>query len=100
MSEREFLRNERPNEYELRFSVEGQVRLTVKAESLEDAMAQARAMVDEDDFGLELDDVFHVKVDRVRKSCAMYLVTRDGRPMQVSVLEEHDKPRQPDESGF
>ena len=100
MNESGFLKNERPNEYELRFSIEGEVRLTINANSLEHATEQAREMLDEDDFGLELDEVFRVKVDRVYKSCPMYLVTRNGRAMQVSSLEEGDKPRKPDERGF
>lgn len=95
-----FLKNERPNEYEARFKVEGEVRVTIKAESLEDAQSKAEAMMDEKDFGRELDDTHYVDIDHVWKSVPMFLVTRDGTTMQVSRLAEGDMPREADERGF
>lgn len=100
IDEAAFLKNERAGEYEARFTVRGEVRMTIKADSLDAAKAVASDKIEDDDFGLELDDVTDVRVDRVWKSQTMFLVTRDGKPWQVSRLEEGDLPRQPDERGF
>lgn len=81
-----FLTSERPNDYEARFAIEGEVRVTSKASSPEEAQAKAYAMLNDDDFGRELDEVLSVKLERVQKSCKMYLVMRGGRPIQVSHL--------------
>lgn len=90
----DFSVNERPREYEVRFKVEGEVRLTIEADSLEDAKAQARTMMEDDDsFGSEIDDVHEVTVDHVWKSPPMYRVQRGDRTMQVSKLEPGDMPR-------
>ncbi len=95
-----FLKNERPNEYEARFTVTGEILLTIKADSLEDAQAKARSKLEDDDFGSELDDVGDVRVNHVWKSVPMFLVLRDGKVMQVSRLAEGDLPREPTERGF
>lgn len=95
MNEDEFLRNERPNEYEVRFRVEGEISVTIKAESLEDAQVKAQAMAEDEEFGHELDQVEDIDIARVWKSQPMFLVTRDGKAMQTSHLKEGDLPRKP-----
>jgi hypothetical protein len=100
MEETAFIKDERPGEFEVRFSVRGEICLTINAESLEDAKAQAEAMTEDEDFGTEVDTAEEVRVEHVRKSRPMYLVTRNGRPMRVSRLEDGDAPRQPTERGF
>lgn len=96
----DFIADERPGEYEATFSVRGTIHVTVKAESLEEARAKAAAMTEDEEFGLELDEADHVSLDRVFKTRPMFLVTRNGRSMQVSHLQPGDLPRQPDERGF
>jgi hypothetical protein len=92
--------NNRPREYEAVFEIEGELRVSIEAASPEEASNKAKQMLDEGDFGLELDEVTHAKVYRIRKRPPMFLVTREGRAMQVSVLELGDEPREPDERGF
>lgn len=92
--------NERPREYEVRFSVRGEIHATVTADSIEDARRKAEAMTEDDDFGLDLDKAEEVSVGHIWKSKPMYRVMRDGRPMQTSHLEPGDLPREPDERGF
>lgn len=96
----DFSVNERPNEYEVRFAIRGEVRLTINAGSKEEAQQKAQAMLDDEDFGLELDGVDEARVDYVWKSQRMFRVTRDGKAMQVSRLDAGDLPREPDERGF
>lgn len=96
----DFSVNERQNEYEVRFTVRGEIRLTVTADSPEAARAQAEAMTEDEEFGLELDDTSEVRLDQVWKSRPMFRVTREGRAMQVSHLDASDMPREPDERGF
>ncbi len=96
----DFITNERYGEYEATFSVRGTIRITIKAESLEEARSKADAMTEDEEFGLELDDAEDVSLDRVGKTRPMFLVTRDGQSMQVSHLQPGDLPRQPDERGF
>lgn len=100
IDESQFSKNERPNAYEARFAIRGEVLVTITADSAEDAKAKAEAMLDDEDFGLELDDVTDASVDYVWKTPAMFRVTREGRTMQVSRLEEGDTPREPNEYGF
>lgn len=100
MNEVDFLKNERPNEYEVRFRIDGEVCVTINAASENEAKEKAQAMLEDNDFGLELDAVIDAKVQYVWKSPAMYLVTRDGWAMQVSRLREGDLPRQPTDRGF
>lgn len=100
IDETKFHKNERPNEYQACFKVEGEVRVTINADSLEEAEAKAAAMTDDEDFGTELDDVEWVDVRHVRKTPPMFLVTRDGQNFQVSRLSEGDEPREPTETGF
>jgi len=96
----DFTKDEKPGEYGIRFRVKGEIRLTIKAESKEDAKAQAEAMLEDEDFGLELDEVDEVRVDYVYKTPAMFRVMREGKVMQVSRLEPGDVARAPNEYGF
>jgi hypothetical protein len=96
----DFSADTREGEYEARFRVTGEVHVQIKASSLEDARRQAFAMLDDERFGLELDGVDEVEVDRVFKAHTMYRVIREGREMQVSHLLPGDLPRDPDERGF
>ena len=100
MNKELFKVNERPDEYEATFSIEGEVSLTIKAESLEAAKAKAQAMLDDEEFGHELDSVEMADVRRVFKTPPMFLVLREGKVMQVSRLMEGDEPREYTESGF
>lgn len=100
MTAADFLKNEKPNEFQARFRVEGEILVTIQAESLEEAEAKAKAKLDHDDFGTELDEVTDIGISQVWKSQAMFLVERDGRALQVSHLKEGDKPRQRTETGF
>ena len=100
MDEALFIKDELPGEFEARFSVRGEIRLTIKADSLEDARAKAEAMLEDENFALELDEADEVSVDNVWKSNPMFLVTRDGQTMRVSTLQEGDEPREPTERGF
>jgi hypothetical protein len=95
-----FLKDEKPGEYDVTFRMEGTVYRTVKAESLEAAQREAERLLDDEDFGLELDQVDKGRVSHLTKTRPMYLVTRNGRKSQVSRLEPGDEPRQPDERGF
>lgn len=96
----DFLKNEFPNDYDVRYSVEGEINITVKADSLEEARDKAEAQIAGDNLGLEIDVVNSVTVSRVWKTQPMFLVTRGGKIMQVSRLEEGDEPRQPNANGF
>lgn len=96
----DFVKNERACEYTATFEVRGEVTVTIHADSEAEAKEKAEAMLDSEDFGLELDEVTQADVRRVRKSPPLYLVMKDGRPMQVSRLSPGDLPRQPDERGF
>jgi len=96
----DFCVNDRPREYSVRFDVRGEIHLTIEADSLEAARAQAQAMVEADDFGLELDEVTHADIAALYKSRSMFFVTRDGCSVQVSHLLPGDVPRKPSERGF
>jgi hypothetical protein len=96
----DFSVNERLNDYEVSFNVRGEVSLTIEATSLEDARAKAEDEMDDEEFGIELDEVTETRIGHVRKSQPMYRVLRDGKQMQVSRLLPGDTPRQPDERGF
>ncbi|OCP36764.1 hypothetical protein [Ensifer sp. LC163] len=96
----DFIADERPGEYEATFEVRGTIRVTIKAESLQEAEAKAEVMAEDDEFGLELDEADEVSVNWVSRPLPMFLVTRDGRKMKVSRLQPGDVPRQPDERGF
>ena len=100
MAETEFLKNERPNEYEARFRVEGDLFVSIEADSLDEAKAKAAAMLDDEEAMLELDAITDARVDHVWKSPTMFLVNRGGSVMQVSRLQDGDIPRQPDDRGF
>lgn len=90
-----FLVNRRIGEYEADFAISGTVSVSISAQSLDDAKAKADDMCDDDDFGLELDEVDDVCKTRVFKKPALYLVMRGGDVMQVSCLQDGDLPRQP-----
>ncbi len=96
----DFLKNERPNEYEARFSVSGELCVDITASSLEEAKQKAKAMMDNEEFGYDIEEVNDVRLNHVWKKPVMFLVTRDGRKMQVSRLDDGDLPRQPDQDGF
>ena len=100
MNETDFLTKSRPHEYEVRVRVQGEIHTTIKAESVEDAKAKAHEMIQDDEFCLDLHEVTDAEVDHVWKSPDMFLVTREGRAMQVSRLQDGDIPRQPNERGF
>lgn len=64
-------------------------------------MRQANEMMEDDDFGIDIDDVDSVKIAGIRKSPKLYLVTdAEGRKCQKSRLQPGDMPREPDERGF
>lgn len=92
--------NERPNEYEARFRIEGEITAFIRADNLEDAKAKAQAMAEDEEFGHELDSVEDVDISRVWKSVPMYRILRNGKAMQTSYLVEGDLPRDPTETGF
>lgn len=94
----DFSVNEKPREYEIRLDVRGTIRMTIEADSLEEAKTRAHEKAYEladDALGIELDEVEEVAVGMVYKSPKMYRVMRDGRAMQVSRLEPGDAPREP-----
>lgn len=95
-----FSKDEKPGEFQARFKVRGEVIVTIRAENVDDARAKATAMMDDDEFGLELDDISDISLDHVSKTPAMYRITRDGRKMQANYLREGDLPRDPDDRGF
>lgn len=78
----QFQVNEKADEYQVTFRV------------------QVDEMMQEDDFGSELDEVSYVDLDSIRQHPRMYLVKRDGRDMQVSHLREGDQPREPHKYDF
>lgn len=92
--------NERPRQYEAKFEVRGVVFMTFQADSIEEARAMAEAVQGDEEFGLTIDEVESVDVQRVRKTPPMFRVIRDGKSMQVSMLAPGDLPREPDERGF
>lgn len=95
-----FSTNERHNEYEATFRVSGRVTVTIIADSKEDAETKARAMMDDEEFGLDPNEADEVDLDFIRKTPPMYRVIRDGKIMQSGRLMEGDLPREPDERGF
>lgn len=96
----DFIADDRPGEYDAIFSVHGTIRMTIKAESYEEAREKAVSMTEDEEFGLEIDEADDVSVGWLCKTPPMFLVTREGRSMQVSHLQPGDLPRQPDERGF
>lgn len=95
-----FYENVRADEYEARFDIQGELSVTIKAASPEEAKAKAEAMMEDPEFGLEMDEVDRIDLSFVRKTPPMFLVERDGRKMQVSRLQDGDRPREPDDRGF
>ena len=97
----DFSVNEKKGEFEVVLYFTGTVRTTVSAADEEAARTQAAVLLKEyKDEGVELDEIEAGRVERCRASRPMYLVTRDGGPMQVSHLQPGDLPRQPTASGF
>lgn len=95
--------DERPREYRFTIQITGTMSVTVSADSEDEARLTAEDQADkiaEDTYEAELDEIDDVRVERVWKTKPMYRVTRDGRKMQVSRLEQGDLPREPDERGF
>lgn len=99
----DFSVNDKPREYEVRIRIEGEIRRTIKADSLEEAEAQAEKIADdiaEDRETAELDEVDDVNVEACRRVRPMFRVMRDGQALQVSHLKPGDLPREPDDRGF
>lgn len=96
----DFITDDLPGEYDAIFSVHGTIRMTIKAESYEEAREKAVSMTEDEEFGLEIDEADDVSVGWVCKTPPMLLVIRDGKKMRVSHLQIGDAPRQPDERGF
>ncbi|MBW3243224.1 hypothetical protein KUV57_11005 [Epibacterium sp. DP7N7-1] len=99
----DFSLNDKPREYEVRIRIEGEMRRTIKADSLEEAEDQAEKIADDIAEGreiAELHEVGDVAVDSCRRATPLFRVLRDGQPYQVSRLLPGDLPREPDERGF
>ena len=99
----DFSVNDKPREYEVRIRVTGEIRRTIKADSLEDAEVQAERIADdiaEDREAAELDEVEDVDIASCSRARPLFRVLRDGKPFQVSHLSPGDLPRNPDERGF
>lgn len=99
----DFSVDEKPGEYEITIRVEGEITRKIKADSLAHAKVMAEDMADkiaEGDEEAVIDDIFDVRVDRVRAAAKMFRVTRGGKAMQTSSLLPGDIPREPDERGF
>ena len=92
--------NERSREYTARVRVSGDIMLSIQADSLEDAKRQVAEIIEDDDFGTEIDGVDDVSVDWVSKSPPMYRVLRDGDVIQTTSLRPGDTPREPNDRGF
>jgi len=96
--------NERDGEYYAEFEVRGRITVRIKAESLDAAKTQADSEEDKlwDESGDEviLDEVEDVRCAHVAKERRLFRVIRDGKPSQVSWLQDGDLPREPDERGF
>jgi len=94
---------DKPTEFRVTLKVQGEIHLSIKADSIEAAREEANLrsdkMMDGEEW-VELDDVDQVDVIRVYQSPRMYRVRCEGRNMQVSRLEEGHTPREPDERGF
>lgn len=96
----DFSTNERPREYVVVFRVSGTVRVTIEADSKDEAWQKAETMIDDNSEDWSDIDAEEIDISRVTKSPTMYRVIRDGANMQVSHLMPGDAPRQPDERGF
>lgn len=95
-----FHKNDKPREYEAVFRVEGEILRTIMADSEDEAREKAKLLLDNEEFGLELDELSEIRMSSVRKTGPMFLVSRGGRKMQVSHLRACDIPREPDENGW
>lgn len=98
----DFSRNDRDGEYTVEIEVRGTISISIKADSAEDARKRAENELSriEAEGYVEVDDVNDLRLARVKKDPPMYRVVRDGRPMQVSHLNDGDLPREPDRRGF
>lgn len=99
----DFSVDDRPGEYVVRFSVEGEISTTIKAASQQEAEKIAEAMADaiaEGTHEAVLDDVFDVTVALCQRQMPVFRVMRDGKKMKTSHLQPGDLPRDPDENGF
>ncbi|MFN4296752.1 MAG: hypothetical protein ACK4FB_07900 [Brevundimonas sp.] len=95
-----FEKDDRTGHWEVVITLTGEVRETVKADTKEEARAKVEKMITDGEFELMSDEVEDAKIDLLYPSWPMYLVTREGRPMQVSHVQPGDEPRQRDERGF
>lgn len=99
----DFSVDDRPREYRACISFEGEMVVTIMADSEGEAKQKAETIADEIAESVdayELDEIDDVKVSYVWKSKPMYRVWSEGRKMQVSRLEPGMTPREPDERGF
>lgn len=97
----DFIVNEKKGEYDVVLYFSGTVHATIHA--ADDAEAKRKAdelLAEYEDGGAEIDDLDEARVDRCRPARPMYLITRNGGPMQTSHLEPGDTPRQPTSTGF
>lgn len=98
----DFSRDNRDREYTAIIDVRGTIRVSIQADSREDAQRQAEAEAEriEKEGFVEIDDLDEIELSRMYKDPPMFLVLRGGKNMQVSHLEAGDAPRAPDERGF
>lgn len=96
----DFSRDDEPRKYRALFYVTGEVTVDIEADSADEAKARAERMTEEENFGLELDDVTKINIGHIYKTPPMYHVLRWGKVMRVSRLEPGDEPREPRPDGF
>lgn len=100
IDEAKFSVDEREGEYRIVISVTAEIRETIKADSLEDARTQADKLLNSDDLGDYVYDVDDAEIVTVFKSKPMFRAWDGESKVQVSRLEDHHTPREPDERGF
>ncbi|ODN72193.1 hypothetical protein [Methylobrevis pamukkalensis] len=95
--------NERPRDYTAVIEIRATIRVSLQADSIEEAKAlaeaEAKKMI-EDPFDVTLDDIDAADVQHTSKDQPMYRVWENGHAMQVSHLRPGHTPREPDERGF
>lgn len=99
----QFSVNERSGEYFANVNVRGTFRLTVKADSIEEARKKVEAEIDNlelNPIDVQLDDIDEIEAPHVQSEPKMYRVWDGDKKMQVSRLTDTYTPREPDERGF
>lgn len=98
----DFSINEIEGEYTAEVIIRGRITIKIKAQSPEEARAQADAEIEkiEKDGYAEVEDIDEIEISNVVKDRPMFRVTRGGKRMQVSHLQTGDVPRAPNERGF